>query len=56
MRTFDSLRQQNDLPNSYLFIYLQLRHVFRTQFGNQLLSLYALALENLFRDETLVKL
>lgn len=55
LQTFDWLKHQHDLPSSYLFRYLQLRHAFNTQFDNQPAARYTSALEILLRDESMVK-
>lgn len=55
LRTVDGFKHQYDISNTHLFRYLQLRHAFSTQFGNQLVVLYASALINLLRDDTLGK-
>lgn len=53
--TFDQLKAWHNLPNSFFFRYLQLRHAFQEQFKNQRIEYLSSELENLLTDEELAK-
>lgn len=55
LQTFDRLKHQHGLLNSYLFRFLQLRHAFSSQFENHQVAFYTSALEGLLKDEFMVK-
>lgn len=53
--TFDQLKARHDLPNSFFFRYLQLRHAFKEQFTGQRIEYLPSLLENILLEEDLVK-
>lgn len=53
--SFLQLKTGHDLPNLYLFMYLQLVHAFQTQFREVRVESLPLALETLLSDEDLVR-
>ncbi|OCT80120.1 hypothetical protein XELAEV_18026926mg [Xenopus laevis] len=53
LKTFDHLKREYDLPNHYLFQYLQLKHAFSAQFPGNTVQLREPGIEKLLKLEEL---